>query len=127
MSVRIRLQRLGTNNTPYYRVVVTDSRNKRDGRFVENVGTYDPANKSRDKQFQLKLERVEYWLSVGAQPSETVHTLIKKARRKAEQEAPKETAAAEPAPAAVAETAPAEASPSSETDVLTAALGIPEA
>ncbi len=83
MAVKIRLQRGGATHAPYYRVVVADQRSPRDGRFVEKIGTYDPKNKDEGKQLNLEMERVEYWLGVGAQPSDTVRSLIKKARRKA--------------------------------------------
>ena len=98
MAVKIRMQRGGATHNPHYRVVVTDVRTPRDGRFVERVGTYDPRNKHADQQVKLKLERIDYWLGVGAQPSDTVRSLIKRARR----EAPAETAE-------VAKEAPAEA------------------
>ena len=87
MAVKIRLQRGGATHAPHYRVVVTDVRSPRDGRFVERVGTYDPKNKDESKQLNLELERVDYWLGVGAQPSDTVRSLIKKARRSAATEA----------------------------------------
>ncbi|ALJ56574.1 30S ribosomal protein S16 [Candidatus Xiphinematobacter sp. Idaho Grape] len=78
MAVRIRLKREGTRNCPFYRVVVTDRRHPRDGRFIEIVGRYNP--RSRESDFSVELSRVEYWLGVGAQPSQTVRDLIKKAR-----------------------------------------------
>jgi small subunit ribosomal protein S16 len=81
MSVAIRLRREGTKNKPYYKVVVTDNRSRRDGRFIEIVGTYDPA-KTGDNA-KIDLEKVEDWLRKGAQPSETVASIIKKARAKA--------------------------------------------
>lgn len=81
MAVRIRMQRGGATHNPHYRVVVSDSRARRDGRFVERVGSYDPKNKSDAEQLNLNLERVDYWLSVGAQPSDTVRALIKRARK----------------------------------------------
>ncbi len=77
--VRIRLKRVGTTNSPAYRIVVADSRSPRDGRFIEEIGTYQPQKKS-DK-FTLDLERAEYWVSKGAQPSETVASFLKKARK----------------------------------------------
>jgi small subunit ribosomal protein S16 len=80
--VRIRLRREGTTNRPYYRVVVTDSRSPRDGKFIEHVGNYDPAKKTGEN-FQVDLGRIEYWLGCGAQPTETVLSLIKKARKAA--------------------------------------------
>jgi small subunit ribosomal protein S16 len=62
-------------------VVVSDSRARRDGRFVERVGSYDPKNKDAAKQVQLDLKRIDYWLGVGAQPSDTVRSLIKRSRK----------------------------------------------
>ena len=87
MAVKIRLQRGGATHAPYYRVVVADTRSPRDGRFVEKVGTYDPKNKDEDKQLNLELERIDYWLGVGAKPSDTVRSLIRKARRSVPAEA----------------------------------------
>jgi len=77
--VKIRLRRFGKRNTPVYRVVVADGRFPRDGRIIEEVGTYDPLLKKNN--FSLKLDRVDYWLGVGAQPSSTVASFIKKARK----------------------------------------------
>ena len=101
MAVKIRLQRGGATHAPYYRVVIADTRFPRDGRFVEKVGRYDPKNKDEGKQLSLELERIDYWLGVGAQPSDTVRSLIKKARRAtpAEAAAPAEAEAAAPAEA----------------------------
>lgn len=79
MSVKIRLKRIGTKNTPVYRIVVTDSRSPRDGRFIEELGTYYPDSQS-DK-FKLDLERAKSWVAKGAQPSDTVAGLMKKAAR----------------------------------------------
>ncbi len=79
--VRIRLKRIGTTNTPAYRIVVADNRSPRDGRFIEELGTYLPLKKSDN--YTLNLERARYWLSVGAQPSETVASMIKKAAKAA--------------------------------------------
>jgi small subunit ribosomal protein S16 len=74
--VKIRLKRLGTKSKPFWRVVVADGRSPRDGRFIEEVGFYDP--KKNPAHFQLKAERVQHWLSAGAQPSETVKSLMKR-------------------------------------------------
>ncbi|MGE4170755.1 MAG: 30S ribosomal protein S16 [Candidatus Margulisiibacteriota bacterium] len=74
MSVRIRLQRLGKKKAPFYRIVVADSRTPRDGKVVEILGTYDPGKSPI--HLELKQERVTHWLSVGAQPSETVYRLF---------------------------------------------------
>jgi len=81
MAVRIRLKRIGTKNAPAYRIVVADSRSPRDGRFIEEIGSYDP--RKRSDTFKLDLERARYWVSKGAQPSETVASMIKKAGRAA--------------------------------------------
>ena len=75
------MKRVGTKNTPVYRIVVADSRSPRDGKFIEELGTYQPLKKGDN--FKLDLERVKYWLSKGAQPSDTVASFIKKAGRAA--------------------------------------------
>ena len=74
----MRLRRMGSRNAPFYRVVVQDSRRATTGRFIETIGWYDP--KQEGENFSLNLDRVEYWTSSGAQPSDTVSSLIKKAR-----------------------------------------------
>jgi small subunit ribosomal protein S16 len=79
MAVSIRLRREGAKNRPYYRVVVANSRSPRDGKFIEMIGNYDP-KKATDNS-NLDLARADYWVSKGAQPSETVRSLIKKARK----------------------------------------------
>jgi small subunit ribosomal protein S16 len=76
MAVRIRLQRFGSKKRPYYRIVSIDSRKKRDGQFIEQVGTYDPM--SSPHRITFKQERYDYWVSVGAQPSDTVNSLYKR-------------------------------------------------
>ena len=81
MAVRIRLKRIGTKNTPVFRVVVADNRSPRDGKFIEEIGTYQPLKK--DNNFSVNLERAEHWIKNGAQPSETVASFIKKARKTA--------------------------------------------
>ncbi len=76
--VRLRLTRRGAKKKPFYRIVAADSRSPRDGRFIEQLGYYDPM---RDPLvLKVDLERVDHWLSVGAQPSETVASLITRAR-----------------------------------------------
>ena len=77
MSVKIRMKRVGTKNTPAFRIVVADSRSPRDGKFIEEIGTYHPLKKGDN--FTLKLDRAKYWVSKGAQPSDTVASFIKKA------------------------------------------------
>src|SRR6266567_1065670 len=111
MAVAIRLRREGALNRPYFKVVVTDKRSPRDGKFIEIVGTYDP--KKRGMNSTLKLERIEYWISKGAQPSDTVRSLIKK--NKNPEEAAKKMAAAEAKKAAKPKAAPkTEAAPAAE-------------
>ena len=77
MSVRLRLKRTGRRNRPFYRIGAFNHSDRRDGRPVEDLGWYDPLVKEREKSFDLNLERAQYWLSVGAQPSETVRSFIK--------------------------------------------------
>ena len=74
MAVRIRLKRIGAKNSPVYRVVVADSRSPRDGKFIEEIGTYQPLKK--DTNFTLNLERAQYWISKGSQVSDTVWNLF---------------------------------------------------
>lgn len=90
MAVHIRLARHGSKKTPYYRIVVTDSRNPRDGRFVERLGIYDPV--SEPKRFELEGERYAYWTSKGALPSATVARLLKKHPPSSDAGAPAEAA-----------------------------------
>jgi small subunit ribosomal protein S16 len=77
MSVKIRMKRVGTKNMPAFRIVVADSRSPRDGKFIEEIGTYNPLKKGEN--FSLKLDRAQYWIGQGAQPSDTVASFIKKA------------------------------------------------
>ncbi len=86
MAVSIRLRREGSLNHPFYRIAVADSRSPRDGKFIELIGTYD--TKKAGDNVTLDLARAEYWLSVGAQPSDTVRSIIKKERVKAASAAP---------------------------------------
>lgn len=81
MAVKIRMKRVGAKNTPVFRIVVADSRSPRDGKFIEEIGTYQPLKK--DDNFKLDLERAKYWVSKGAQPSDTVASFIKKATKAA--------------------------------------------
>lgn len=78
MSVKLRLSRMGNRNRPFYRVNAIDHRRQRDGRVIEHLGWYNPLEKDDAKQFELKLDRCVYWLSVGAIPSRTVATLLRK-------------------------------------------------
>ena len=77
MAVKIRLRRVGRKKSPMYRVVVADSKSPRDGKFIEIVGQYQP--RTGDKAINLDTDRVNYWLSVGAQPTDTVRSLLRKA------------------------------------------------
>ena len=76
MAVKIRLKRMGSKKSPFYRVVVADSRSPRDGRFIETVGTYNPL--VAENQVTLKEDRVLAWLENGAQPSDTVRNILSK-------------------------------------------------
>jgi small subunit ribosomal protein S16 len=82
--VKIRLKRIGARNHPVYRVVAADSRSPRDGKFIEELGTYHPSRTTNN--VELKLDRIDHWISCGAQPSETVASFIKQARKAAAQE-----------------------------------------
>ena len=75
--VKIRLRRMGAKKAPFYRVVVADSRFPRDGRFIEEIGTYDPM--AEGENLKVDMERVKYWIANGAQPTDTVRALLKKA------------------------------------------------
>ena len=76
MSVKIRLKRMGMKKKPFYRVVVADIRSPRDGRFIEEIGYYDPMTKPAE--IKVDNDRAKYWLGVGAQPTDTVRILLKK-------------------------------------------------
>ena len=75
--VKIRLRRVGANKAPFYRVVVADSHFARDGRFIEEIGTYDPL--TEPATIKIDMERAKYWIANGAQPTDTVRGLLKKA------------------------------------------------
>ena len=151
MAVAIRLARGGAKKRPYYKIVVTDSRNARDGKFIERIGSYNPLlPKDSEERVKLDTERARHWLSVGAKPSDRVHRFLdaaglleraarsnpkkgepgEKAKERAEERATREAeaaeaaAAAEAAPAveaAPAEEAPAEEAPAEEAPVEVAA------
>ena len=76
MSLKIRLARAGTKKRPYYHVVIADARNPRDGRFIERVGTYDPKLEDKPARDMLVTERIQYWLGVGAQPTDRVARFV---------------------------------------------------
>ena len=80
MAVRLRLKRTGKTNRAHYRIVAIDSRVKRDGKALEDLGSYDPAAKTNEEKAQLKVDRVQYWLSVGARPTPPVRAILKRAK-----------------------------------------------
>ena len=81
MALKIRLQRHGASHRPFYRMVVTEAAARRDGRFVEVLGTYEPQASKPENELRVKLERVDYWKSVGAKATDTAASLIRQARR----------------------------------------------
>jgi len=120
MSLKLRLARAGTKKRPYYHVVVADARSPRDGRFIEKIGNYDPKLADKDKRVTLVTERVQHWLSVGAQPTDRVARffdaagLLKRdARNNPEKAVPgkKATERAEAKAKAIADKAAADAAP----------------
>ena len=78
--LKIRLQRHGAKHAPFYRMVVTEVTAPRDGRFIEILGTYDPQCHAREDELKLKMERIDHWLGVGAQPTDTARSLIRQGR-----------------------------------------------
>jgi small subunit ribosomal protein S16 len=95
--IKLRLRRMGAKKRPSYRIVAADSRSPRDGRFIEIVGTYDPI--TDPATITLKTDRIQHWLSVGAQPTETVRDIIKRAGVQAQVAAADEASAPAEAPA----------------------------
>ncbi len=81
MSVRIRMKRMGRKHRPFYRICIMDRQRARDGKAIEEVGFYDTSVADKSKRVSLNMERVDYWLSVGAQPSEKVNALIRKVKK----------------------------------------------
>jgi len=105
VAVRIRMKMLGRKHRPYFRIVAIDSRQPRNGRIIEELGSYDPMVKNTDERVRLKPDRIKYWMSVGAKPSEKVTILFKKYMAKWEQAAtaaPPAEATTEGAPAPMA-------------------------
>lgn len=90
--VKIRLARTGAKKRPFYHVVVTDIRNKRDGRYIERIGFFNPVAQGKEEKLRIDTSRVDHWVSVGAQMSDRVKSLVKTAR-KAVAAAPQEAAA----------------------------------
>jgi small subunit ribosomal protein S16 len=93
------MKKLGRKHRPYFRIVAIDGRQPRDGRIIEELGSYDPMVKNTDDRVTLRAARVKYWMSVGAQPSENVAVLLKKYLTKAEQQEAEAAAAPPAAPA----------------------------
>ena len=122
MAVRIRMKRLGRKHRPFFRICVMDARSPRDGKAIEEVGYYDPMVRDKSQRVNIKMDRVDHWISVGAQPSEKVATLIKKVKNnkfgKAAAPPPMTAPKAppEPEPEAPAEEASAESSEESPTE-----------
>ena len=139
MAMKIRLARGGSKKRPFYRIVAADSRMPRDGRFIEKLGTYNPLlPKDSEERVKMNLERIQYWMDQGAQPTDRISRFLEaagviekkersnpqkaepgqKAKDRAEEKAEKakaaEEAAAEPVEEAVAEEAPAEEAPAEE-------------
>lgn len=81
--LKIRLQRRGRSHDPIYQLVVAEASNRRDGRFVEKLGHYNPQAQGQEKPCVLDIERLDYWLSVGAKPTDTAASLIRQHRRAA--------------------------------------------
>lgn len=116
--IKIRLQRHGARHAPFYRMVVAPAQSRRDGRFIEVLGTYNPQSSSRDRELDLKMDRVDHWLEVGAQPTDTANSLIRQGRLSPEEwlkrteskaKAKAARAAKKKNPAPVVEEAPVEA------------------
>ncbi len=135
MAMKIRLARGGSKKRPFYRIVATDSRMPRDGRFIEKLGTYNPLlPKDSEDRVKMDLERVQYWLGQGAQPTDRISRMLEaagvlekkernnphkgepgaKAKERVEEKAAKAAAAAEAAAAPAEEEAPAEEAPAEE-------------
>ena len=87
MAVRIRMKKMGRKHRPFFRIVAIDSRQPRDGRVLEELGSYDPMVRSTDDRVTLKPDRIKHWLGVGAKPTEKVAVLLRKYMAKAEQAA----------------------------------------
>lgn len=125
MSVKIRLRRMGKKKQPHYRIVVTDSRFPRDGRFVESLGYYSPI--AEPARLRVDLERVDYWLGEGAIASPTVGSLVAKARVGGDEKVALDGAEAEPAAAAAGSTDGAAADAAPEAEAAAAAGAEPAA
>ena len=89
--VRIRLARHGSKQNPFYHITVADKRRSRDGRFIEQLGFFNPFAKGSTEEYRIDMDRIDYWLSKGAQPSEMVKKLVTRAKKEVDQ--PQEAAA----------------------------------
>ncbi|MEC9372747.1 MAG: 30S ribosomal protein S16 [Planctomycetota bacterium] len=135
--VRIRMKRMGRTHRPFYRINAVDKREKRDGRVIENLGWYNPLEKDESKQLSLKVDRIKHWLSVGAQPSDTMNDILSKqglidadawkkerqsriVKKVAKMEAEKKAAAEAEAAAAAAAKAEADAKAKAEAEAAAA-------
>ncbi len=105
MAVRIRMKMMGRKHRAYFRIVAIDHRQPRDGRVIEELGSYDPMVKDTDARVKLLPERIKYWMSVGALPSENVAVFLKKYMGKFEQQEAEAKAAAHAPPPEAAPTA----------------------
>lgn len=94
MAVRIRMKMMGRKHRHFFRIVAIDSRQPRDGRVLEELGTYDPSVRETDERVKLRPERIKYWLGVGAKPSEKVEVFLKKYMKKFEEQAASESSPA---------------------------------
>ena len=92
--VRIRLARHGSKKNPFYHITVADQRRSRDGRFIERVGYFNPVAKGNAQEYRIEMDRVDYWLSKGAQPTDMVKKLVSRARKETAEVPSKDEAAA---------------------------------
>src|SRR3954463_16611826 len=97
VAVRIRMKMMGRKHRHYFRIVAIDSRQPRDGRVIEELGSYDPMVKNTDERVKLRPDRIKYWLGVGAKPSEKCEVFFRKYMAKFEQQATEAPAPAAPA------------------------------
>ena len=91
--VRIRLARHGSKKSPFYHITVADQRRSRDGRFIERVGYFNPVAKGNAQEYRIEMDRVDYWLSKGAQPTDMVKKLVSRARKEIVEMSSKDEAA----------------------------------
>ncbi len=121
--IKIRLQRHGARHAPFYRMVVAPAQSRRDGRYIELLGTYNPQSTARERELDLKMDRIDHWLDVGAQPTDTAKSLIRQGRlspedwlkrTEAKASAKASRTAKKKSPAPVAEAPAAESAPAPE-------------